>query len=62
MESRSSSRQRPLFHDGPSWHQLDEEIRQQVVERLAAVCHGILTGPAYPAINQQEQSDAERDD
>lgn len=62
MDNRSSSRQRPLFHEGPSWHQLDEQIQQQLVERLAAVCHGILAGPAYPTNDQQEQTDVERED
>jgi len=62
MENHTSSRQRPLFHEGPSWHQLDEQVQRQVVERLAAVCYGILTGPAYLAINPQEQNDAERED
>ncbi len=62
MDNRSSSRQRPLFHEGPCWDQLHEQIQQQVVERLAAVCHGILTGPVEPAITQQEQTDVERDD
>ena len=62
MDNRSSSRQRPLFREEPHWHQLDEQIQQQVVKRLAAVCHGILTEPVEPAINQQEQTDVERED
>jgi hypothetical protein len=62
MTDRSSPRQRPLFHDGPRWQQLDEQLQQQLVGRLADVCHGLVATPTQRAINQQEQSDDNRKD
>lgn len=52
--------QRPLFHDGPIWQQLDEPLQQQLRERLADICYFIVA-PAQPSTNQQEESDDQRD-
>ena len=62
MQRESSRRQRPLFHDGPLWQQLDEQLQQQLVGRLADVCHGIVAAPVDPSTNQQEQADDNRKD
>jgi len=62
MKSESSPRQRPLFHDGPRWQQLDEQLQQQLVGRLAELCHGIVATPVHAVINQQEQPDDNRKD
>ena len=62
MKGETSSRQRPLFHDGPRWQQLEEQLQQQLIGRLADICHGIVATPVHPAINQQEQSDDDRKD
>lgn len=57
MRSEPTPRQRPLFHDGPRWQQLDEQLQQQLVKRLAGICHGIVATPVHSGINQQEQLD-----
>jgi hypothetical protein len=40
------TRQRPLLHDGPDWQQLDEKLRQQLVQRLADMCQRIVREPS----------------
>jgi hypothetical protein len=62
MKGESSRRQRPLFHDGPDWQQLDEQLQQQLVGRLADICHAIVATPAPSSTNQQEQPDDNRKD
>ena len=44
MKNHVTRRQRPLFHDGPDWQQLDKELRRQLVARLANICHRIVGG------------------
>lgn len=60
MKRQTSRRQRPLFHDGPVWQQLDEPLQQQLMERLADICYFIVAS-AQPSTNQQEESDDQRD-
>ncbi len=62
MKDKSPRRQRPLFHDGPRWQQLDEPLRQQLVGRLADICHGIVTTFVPASTNQQEPPDDNRKD
>lgn len=62
MKHKTSRRQRPLFHEGPVWQQLDESLQRQLVGRLADLCHFIVVPPVpLPtdefSINQQEESD-----
>lgn len=60
MKRQTSRRQRPLFHEGPVWQQLDEPLQQQLMERLADICYFIVAA-AQPSTNQQEESDDQRD-
>lgn len=60
MKRQTSRRQRPLFHDGPVWQQLDEPLQQQLMERLADICYFIVAS-SQPSTNQQEESDDQRD-
>jgi hypothetical protein len=62
MKGDSIPRQRPLFHDGPDWQQLDQQLQHQLVGRLADICHGIVRMPVNLAINDQEQPDDDRQD
>jgi hypothetical protein len=57
MKADSTQRQRPLFHEGPDWQRLDEQLQHQLVGRLAAICHAIVSMPVNLAINEQEQPD-----
>ena len=59
MKRKTSRRQRPLFHDGPVWQQLDERLQQQLMERLADISYLIVTS-AQPSINQQEECNDQR--
>ena len=61
MRRETSQRQRPLFHAGPVWQQLDEPIQQQLVGRLADICHLIVATSVQPSIDQQEESNDHRD-
>jgi hypothetical protein len=55
-------RQRPLFHEGPDWQQLDEQLRQQLVQGLADICYGIVCEPVNASPYEQEQPhDARKD-
>ena len=62
MKNDSTRRQRPLFHDGPDWQQLDQQLRQQLVGRLADICHCIVSEPVGPLSSKQEQPDDDRKD
>jgi hypothetical protein len=63
MKNHVTRRQRPLFHDGPDWQQLDKELRRQLVARLANICHCIVGGlPSHQSPIEQEQSDDARKD
>ena len=66
MKRETSRRQRPLFHEGPVWQQLDESLQRQLIGRLADLCHLIVAPPVplpadEPLTNPQEQSDDHRD-
>lgn len=65
MKRQTSRRQRPLFHEGPVWQQLDEPLRQQLMERLANISYFIVASAQpstnQPSTNQQEESDDQRD-
>ena len=66
MKRETSRRQRPLFHEGPVWQQLDESLQQQLVGRLADLCHRIVAPPVVlpvdePLTNQHEESDEHGD-
>jgi len=66
MKHKTSRRQRPLFHEGPVWQQLDESLQGQLIGRLADLCHLIVAPPVpFPTdeslTNQQEKSDDHRD-
>lgn len=66
MKRETSRRQRPLFHEGPVWQQLDESLQRQLVGRLAELCHRIVAPPVVrpaeePLTNQQEESDEHGD-
>ena len=65
MKRETSRRQRPLFHEGPVWQQLDESLQRQLIGRLAGICHLIFAPPVplpadEPLTNQQEESDEHR--
>lgn len=65
MKRQTSQRQRPLFHDGPVWQQLDETLQQQLLERLADIGY-LIVASVQPSTkqtptNQQEESDDQRD-
>ena len=57
MNHESTGRQRPLFHTGPRWQQLDEQLQEQLVVRLAEICHVIVA-----TLVDQEESDDNRND
>jgi hypothetical protein len=62
MKRKTSRRQRPLFHEGPVWQQLDESLQRQVIGQLAELCQFIVAPPVpLPAderlANQQEEFD-----
>ena len=66
MKRETSRRQRPLFHEGPVWQQLDESLQRQLIGRLADLGHLLVAPPVplptdEPLTNQQEQSDERRD-
>ena len=66
MKHKTSRRQRPLFHEGPFWQQLDESLQQQLIGRLADLCQLIVVPPVplptgEPLTNQQEESDDHSD-
>ena len=65
MKRETSARQRPLFHEGPVWQQLDEPLQQQLIQRLAGICHGlvasVLSSTDQPFTNQQEEPHDHRD-
>ena len=66
MKREISRRQRPLFHEGPVWQQLDESLQRQLIGRLADLCQLIVAPPVpltvdEPLTNQQEESDEHRD-
>jgi hypothetical protein len=66
MKRETSRRQRPLFHEGPVWQQLDESLQRQLIGRLVDICHLIVAPPVplpadEPLTNQQEESDDHRD-
>ena len=42
MKGKTFQRQRPLFHEGPVWQQLDETLQRQLIARLADICHVIV--------------------
>jgi len=52
MKGDSTRRQRPLFHDGPDWQRLDQQLQHQLVGRLADICHGIVSMPDNQDWNQ----------
>ena len=52
MKRETPQRQRPLFHDGPVWQQLDERIQQQLMERLSDICHVIVAAIVQPSADQ----------
>lgn len=56
MKRESSQRQRPLFHEGPVWQQLDQRLRQQLVWRLADVCY-LVVSSNQPSSDQEELHD-----
>jgi hypothetical protein len=60
MKRQTSRGQRPLFHEGPVWQQLDEPLQQQLIEQLADICYFIVAS-AQASTNQQEESDDQRD-
>ncbi len=56
MKNSTTRRQRPLFHDGPDWQQLDETLRLQLVQRLADLFQNIVSEPSsHPPLCDQEQ-------
>jgi hypothetical protein len=60
MKRETSQRQRPLFHEGPAWQQLDEPLQQQLVQQLAAICHCIASSQRAtdpPSTNREEPDD-----
>jgi len=66
MKRETSRRQRPLFHEGPVWQQLDESLQRQLIGRLVDICLLIVAPPFplpadEPLTNQQEESDEHRD-
>jgi hypothetical protein len=56
-----STRQRPLFHDGPDWLQLQGEIRNRIVDQLAEMCLEILTAGTSDRPDSEERDDATED-
>ncbi len=62
MKNFVTRRQRPLFHDGPDWQQLDKELRRQLIGRLSEICHCIVGGLPSPSPCEQEQPDDARKD
>lgn len=62
MKGDSTRRQRPLFHDGPDWQRLDQQLQHQLVWRLADICHCIVSMPVNLAINEQEQPGDDQQD
>jgi hypothetical protein len=62
MKDDSTRRQRPLFHDGPDWQRLDQQLQHQLVGRLTDICHGIVSMPVNLAINEQEQPNDDQHD
>ncbi len=57
MSHPKIARQRPLFHDGPDWWQLNSHVREQLVDHLADMCLEIADVHASPQRKDQEQSD-----
>lgn len=62
MRRETSQRQRPLFHEGPVWQQLDQPLQQQLVGKLSDMCYLIVANAAAPATDQQEEPDDHRND
>jgi len=60
MKRETSRRQRLLFHKGPVWQQLDEPLQQELIERLADICHLVVATPAQPLTDKKEQPDDNR--
>ena len=56
MKRESSQRQRPLFHEGPVWQQLDQRLRQQLIRRLADICY-LVVSPDQPSADQEQPHD-----
>ena len=56
MSHPKIARQRPLFHDGPDWWQLNSDVREQLVDHLAGMCLEIVN-TTYLEEKDQEQSD-----
>ncbi len=63
MKTPLTRRQRRLFHEGPDWQQLDEQLRRQLIERLADICHCIVGElPSHQSPCEQEKThDARKD-
>ena len=59
MRSQTADRQRPLFHDGPAWWQLNKDVYQQVVRLFGDMCLDIVKGrmSSDEPQNEQEQRD-----
>ena len=57
MSHLEIARQRPLFHEGPDWRQLNNRVREQLVDHLADMCVEIANAHAFPQSKDQEQSD-----
>lgn len=62
MKRDTSQRQRPLFHEGPVWQQLDPPLQQQLVGGLSEMCYLIVAKAASPSIDQQEEINEHRND
>ena len=63
MKKTVIRRQRPLFHDGPDWPQLDETLRQQLVQRLADICYFLVCDESSQPLtcDQELPHDARKD-
>ena len=57
MSHQTIARQRPLFHDGPDWWQLNSDVREQLVAHLAEMCFEIVNGHPNEFEKDQERSD-----
>lgn len=64
MRSKTAARQRPLFHDGPAWWQLNKDVGQQVVRFFGDMCLEIVKGrmsPEEPPKEQEQRDDSGKD-
>jgi hypothetical protein len=64
MRSQTAARQRPLFHDGPAWWELNKDARQQVVRLFGDMCLEIVKermSSDEPQNEQEQRNDSGKD-